>query len=254
MRKVSHSPRLTKIVYGGLRPQGGHRDAWWRKHWIEWLESLHMGARLGRGKNYAQLGQIRQVTLEPGALTGEIQGAENTPYHVAFRMAPLPEETIERLLASRPFLAAPLVAHALPIAFEEALQKEGLSLFPRSRKDVSFYCNCKDWARPCKYLAALLCLFADTIAADPQLLLRFRGIPLPEPPQDLTPTLLTTEEINTLRPSTDAGAVPRRLGTLPFWHSSEDFRKTLEDAYRRAQSAALNALEGQRMPPPAPTP
>lgn len=244
MSKKSYAPRLAKTVHGGLRPQGGHREAWWRKRWMEWLEGLHMGARLGRGRNYAQLGQIRSLTVEPGRLAAEVQGAEREPYAVSVAMPPLDAVAVEAMLAERPFLAAQLVAHALPFAFEEALHAIGGSLFPTERREVTFHCTCKDWARPCKHLAAALCLFADAMGADPQLLLRFRGLVLPEPPPDLTPQVLPNARILALHPSSDAASVPRRLGTLPYWRGTEDFRKTLEGAYRRAHDKALTALEG----------
>ncbi len=244
MSKKTYAPRLAKSVRGGLRPQGGHRDTWWRKRWVEWLEGLHMGARLGRGRNYAQLGQVRTFTLEPGKLQAEVQGAEREPYHIEIRMPPFETSAVEKLLAERPFLAAQLMAHTLPIAFEEALHSLEASLFPREPREVSFRCDCKDWARPCKHVAAVFCLFVDVIAADPHLLLRFRGLILPEPQPDLTPQIRPLEAIARLHPSTNATSVPRRLGALPYWRGEEDFRKTLENAYLRAHTKAISALEG----------
>lgn len=257
MSKKVYAPRLAKTVQGGLRPQGGRRDAWWRRRWMEWVEGLRMGARLGRGRSYAQLGQIRSLIVEPGCLTAEVQGAEREPYRASVAMPPLDAEAVEAMLAGNPFLAAQLIAHALPIAFEEALHMMGASLFPQGRKEVTFRCDCKDWARPCKHLAAVLCLFADAIGADPRLLLRFRGLMLPELPPDLTPKVLPEARILDLAPSADVTAIPRRLGALPYWRGTEDFRKTLESAYRRAHDKAVQALNGvadMRLPedyPPA---
>ena len=70
-RPKTYAPRLAKTVHGGLRPQGGRRDAWWRRNLLAWLESLHMGARLGRGRNYAQQGQIKSITVSPGLIQAE---------------------------------------------------------------------------------------------------------------------------------------------------------------------------------------
>ena len=50
-------------------------------------------------------------------------------------------------------------------------------------------------------------------------------------------------ELLCLHPSADGGAVPRRLGALPYWRGEEPFTKTLEGAYRRAQTKALAAQE-----------
>ncbi len=240
-RPKAYAPRLAKTVRGGLRPQGGRRDAWWRRNLLAWLESLHMGARLGRGRNYAQQGQIKSLTVSPGLIKAEVQGAEATPYHVRIEMPPLPQDAVWALLSAKPILAAQLAAHALPIAFAEALRQNGLTLLPETRRDLTLHCDCKDWARPCKHLAAVLCLFADATAADPALLLRFRGILFPETTANLTPRLLPETEILRLHPSADAAAIPRRLGALPYWRGDEPFSKTLESAYHRAQDKAIAA-------------
>ncbi len=243
MSKKIHPPRLAKTVYGGLRPQGGRRDAWWYKLWMTWLESLHMGARLGRGRNYAQLGQIKSLTITPGALNADIQGASDAPYHVCFKMPTLDAARVTELLHTHPIYAAQLTAHTLPIALSELLYKEGLPLFPSGKQDLTFHCTCKDWARPCKHLAAALCLFADAMASDPLLLFRFRGVILPEATPSHTPQYLPESDLLKLHPSPHVTSIPRRLGTLPYWRGTEDFRKTLESAYRRAHDRALTALD-----------
>ncbi len=243
MRKQSHPPRLAKTVRGGLRPQGGRRDAWWYKQWILWLESLHMGARLGRGRNYAQMGQIHSLTVAPGVIVADVQGANDAPYHVTFQMPLLEVEAVRQLLNAHPIYAAQLTAHNLPIALNELLARHGHRLFPVGKENIGFYCNCKDWARPCKHLAAALCLFADAMASDPLLLFRFRGIVLPEAAPTQLPQILPEEELLRLHPSPHVTAIPRRLGTLPYWRGTEDFRKTLETAYQRAHDRALTALD-----------
>lgn len=255
MGKRNFAPRLAKTVRGGLRPQGGRRDAWWRRRLMEWLEGLRMGPRLGRGRNYAQQGQIRALTVRPGLIEAEVQGAEAAPYHVTLRMPPLEAARVWPLLRARPMTMARLAARGLPMALEEALGGAGMSLFPHARADLAMACNCKDWARPCKHLAAVFCLFADAAAADPSLLLRFRGIAFPETPPGLAPRTAPEAEILRLHPSSDAGLVPRRLGPLPYWRGEEPFAQTLEGAYRRAQGKALAALEGAadfRFPEDAP--
>ncbi len=243
MAKRTYPPRLAKTVYGGLRPQGGRRDAWWSKRWIEWLESLHMGARLGRGRNYAQLGQIKTLTILPGELSADVQGASDHPYHITARMPVLAADRVQAILDAHPFLTAQLFAHTFPIGLHERLMQAGLQFFPQGRSEIFFYCNCKDHARPCKHLAAAFCLFADAIAADPMLLFRFRGILLPEEVPELRPQVLSSEAFARLRPTQNAGSIPRRLGKLPYWRGSEDFLKSLEMAYQRAHERALLSLD-----------
>lgn len=243
MSKKVYPQRLAKSVRGGLRPQGANRDAWWRKRWLTWLESLHLGARLGRGRSYAQLGQIKQLTILPGQIEAVIQGAQVEPYVIAIGMHTLPEVIIQNLFQREPFLAAQLHAHALPFLFEERLKQEQLTLFPEKRRDLTYHCTCKDWTRPCKHIAAALCLFADATAADPHLLLRFRGICLPDIPPTLVPKEIATADLQRIRPITDGAMVIKRLGTLPYWRGSEDLKKTLTSAYQRAHQKAITALQ-----------
>lgn len=243
MSKRRFAPRLAKTVHGGLRTQSVSRAAWWRRPLIAWLEDLHLGARLGRGRNYAQQGQVRSLSVSPGLLQAEIQGAEARPYHVSVTMPLLDTDRVWARLREAPFLTAQLAAHTLPMAFVECLRRDGMELFPQTRQDMAFSCDCKDWARPCKHIAAALCLFADAIAADPHLFLRFRGLLFPEVPPRLEAQRLSREALLALYPIADAAAIPRRLGTLPYWRGTEDFRKTLEGAYRRAHTKTLTALE-----------
>lgn len=243
-KKRSHyAPRITRSIRGGLRPQGGNREAWWRKRWITWMEAMQLGARLGRGRNYAQSGQVFKLDVAPGIIRAEVQGADPTPYTLSIEMPPLDEETVWQCLCDAPVYMAQVAAHTIPFALQERFAQQGISLFPEKRSDVTFNCSCKDWTRPCKHLLAVLFLFADAIASDPLLLFRFRGILFPEGEPDLTPQVLPTEKLLHLHPTPDAATVPRRLGSLPYWRGTEDFRKTLEIAYHRAHQRADAALE-----------
>lgn len=243
-KKKAYAPRYARSVRGGLRPQGGNRDVWWRKRWITWMEGMHLGARLGRGRNYAQQGQIRSMTVMPGEITAEVQGATDEPYSLSIKMPVLDADKVWQILHDMPICSAQMAARSLPVSFNEALLQSDFYLFPETKADMSFHCTCKDWTRPCKHLLAVLCLFADAIATDPLLLLRFRGIIFPEEAPILKPKALSTEQILRFHPTPDAATIPRRLGPLPYWRGSEDFRKTLEDAYHRAHLKAVTATEG----------
>ena len=115
MGSSRHQPRIPLAVYGGLRLQGNNRDAWWRKAWIAWLERLQMGARLGRGRNYAQRGQVQTLEVLPGVLRAQVQGMEREPYRVEMRWEPLPCEPVEAVLRASPVFAAQLAANRLPV-------------------------------------------------------------------------------------------------------------------------------------------
>lgn len=237
-KRRTYAPRVARPVHGGLRLQQSRRTLWWRRRWIEFLEGLHMGARLGRGRNYAQCGQVTSLTVVPGRLEATVQGAEEEPYVLSVSMDELPAAAVRRILEAEPTYAAQLYARVVPMAFEAALQREGLSLFPKTRDELRVDCSCRDWSKPCKHVAAALYLFIDALAATPQYLLRFRGIALEEPDTVPSRLVLPRAAVAALRPAVGTAFVPRRLGSFPYWRGSDDLTKTLETVYRRAAASA----------------
>lgn len=258
MTKCHYPKRQAKLILDGLRPQGGNRNAWWRKQWLCWVESLHLGARLGRGRNYAQSGQIKELDIKPGRLSARVQGAENTPYQLSISMPILDNKAVWQILNNTPIYRAQLAAHTFSISFAEFLQQNHLSIFPQGREKIDFRCSCKDWARPCKHLAAIMYLFADAIGANPLLLFRFRGVILPEETPLLVPTNLSPKMLLNLHTSGRTSSIPTRLGALPFWRGTEDMLNTLSTAYIRARTKTLSALHDQtvdfRFPTDIPAP
>jgi uncharacterized Zn finger protein len=67
------------------------------------------------------------------------------------------------------------LAGEMPADIEAVFQSIGLSLFPRSLKDIVFTCSCPDWGDPCKHAAAVYYLLAEQLDADPFILMHLRG-------------------------------------------------------------------------------
>jgi uncharacterized Zn finger protein len=51
----------------------------------------------------------------------------------------------------------------------------GTPLFPRWARDMEMSCSCPDWEVPCKHLAAVCYVLAETFDADPFGILAWRG-------------------------------------------------------------------------------
>ena len=77
-----YPPRIPRFA-AGIRAQGprsaGQR-AWWMRRWTAALESMHLGSRLGRGKNYAVSGQVTRLVIEGPHVTAEVVGSRPDPY------------------------------------------------------------------------------------------------------------------------------------------------------------------------------
>jgi uncharacterized Zn finger protein len=97
--------------------------------------------RLRRGKQYAKDGSVLDIIIEPGIVTGEVQGSRSTPY----------------------------------IASLEVSMGNGMPL----RRDVHAVCNCPDddnWDdHACKHVLATMFTFADELLMEPELLDVWRG-------------------------------------------------------------------------------
>ncbi len=101
-------------------------------------------SRLGRGRTYARQGAVDELDVEPGLLTGSVQGSSSQPYDVAVRVEP-------------------------------AESFDSISALVPGRRDIRFSCSCPDSSDPCKHAIAVVIAFASLVADDPQMLGLWRG-------------------------------------------------------------------------------
>ena len=186
MSKKHYPVRIPRYA-AGIRAQesrsGGART-WWARRWVEVLERMGLGARLGRGKHYAVSGQVTGMRLEGPHVEAQVVGTRQEPYTVTvdFRV---PEGAAREAIVSRikgePMLAARLLADDMPTEVEQAFRDSGLDFFPGGRLapgvyDMTTACSCPDYANPCKHVSAVLLILGEEIARRPLTLLELRGI------------------------------------------------------------------------------
>jgi uncharacterized Zn finger protein len=168
-------------VEGGLKTKserGQIGSTWWSKRWIHVLESFGMGARLTRGRSYARQGQVVSIDIEPGIVNSKVQGSQTRPYKVKIQLKSLSDQEWEQVLdamASQAIFAAKLLAGEMPSDIEDAFKAVHLSLFPTKVSDLVTDCSCPDWANPCKHIAAVYYLLAESFDEDPFLIFKLRG-------------------------------------------------------------------------------
>ena len=181
-KKKRYALRAPLTVRGGIRSQHAHSGplrVWWSRRWTEVIERFRLGARLGRGRNYAVSGQVSQLEIASGMITARVQGANKEPYASTIRFRTVPEDGKTRLieaLRARPMLVARLLVGELPLEVEGFFRAVGCPLFPQRENDLSSRCSCPDYANPCKHLAAIYYLLGEAITKNPLLLLGVRGI------------------------------------------------------------------------------
>ena len=261
-RKRQYPLRIPITAYG-IRAQSLRSTSsinWWAKRWIKSLEAMRLGARLGRGKQYATSGQVTSLRIQGPEVTAEVQGSRPDPYKVKLTFNSLSDEgysNIVKILHDNPILAGRLLTNDLPLEMEDILQKEGVALFPagrlptkegeKARFDVTMSCNCPDWARPCKHIVSVMLLLCEEVASRPSTLLAFRGLDIDE----LYPFKAESNEISfhgdiSSKLSSTIESRPdilvKRLGPVPFWRGEKRFVDTLSSVYNRSAKVAKEAL------------
>ncbi len=287
-KRRPHAPRNPLRVQGGIRAQsrrGALAHTWWGRRWLLALERLRLGARLGRGRNYAQSGQVSALAYDAGCLTAIVQGSHPQPYRVEVHLRQLEgaaRQAVEVTLRNQPLLLARLLVRDLPHAVETLFHEAATPLFPEPTGDLHTRCTCPDWSQLCKHVAAVYLLFGEALDRDPTLLLTLRGLRLREilgdarapavpcagnPLMTPAPTVAAAAPGKVLpadfwgdhapAPYADFGAAPaagakapllHRLGPLPFWRGQEHFMETVATAGGRAAPTGWRIWAGEPLP------
>lgn len=273
-KRKKYAPRIPINISGGIRAQSKrslYGRPWWSRRWLDVIEGLRLGARLGRGRSYALAGQVSRLTIEPGTISATIHGSAALPYQAQITMQQLDDKGRQHIIdkvRAWPILVGRLLAHDLPQEIESLFAEVGCPLFPLRKNDISTRCSCPDWANPCKHLAAVYFLVGEAIDRNPLLLLAFRGIYRDDLIGRINKNNRESKLVNAgrnaskskarqmtlplklqsfwgapLPPYTDYGTAAKeispaplisRLGSLPFWRGQERFLDVMEGAYPRA--------------------
>lgn len=111
-------------------------------------------------------------------VTAQVQGSRKRPYQVRIGITAFGKADwakLEGQLAGNAWYLAKLLAGEMPEDIETVFDSVGLSLFPSDTGDLSLDCSCPDWEVPCKHLAAVFYLLAESFDADPFAILAWRG-------------------------------------------------------------------------------
>jgi uncharacterized Zn finger protein len=278
-------PSLPREAKGGIKAQskrGTFGESWWTRRWIAVLESFNIGARLGRGRSYARRGQVLSIEIDKGKVSGKVQGSRPKPYDVKLQVKTLSAsdwQKLTKVLSRQAIFSAKLLMGEMPLDIEKVFKEAALSLFPDKLKDLKTDCSCPDWSNPCKHIAAVYYLLAEEFDRDPFLIFKLRGMNR----EDLTVMLSRTGKKTTLRkakPKQESqnedekaltsdiskfwngeaisddifgevrippipAALPKRLGSFPFWRGEERFLDTMESIYAKASPVGLSTFLGE---------
>lgn len=175
------APSKPRPVDGGIKARskrGAIAQTWWSERFIGVLETIRVGGRLERGRTYARKGQVIDLEIDAGAVTATVQGSRARPYRVRIGLPAFGKTEwtqVSQALADNAWYAAKLLAGEMPEDIEDVFTSVGLSLFPTSADQLTMDCTCPDWEVPCKHLAAVFYLLAESFDEDPFGILAWRG-------------------------------------------------------------------------------
>jgi hypothetical protein len=196
-------------------------------------------ARAARGRALARSGAVREVAVEPGAITASVSGSKGSEYAVSLRCPTVPSRAwagVVRAARGRPHLAPGIEGTAQSVHLAHAMGTEqGAPLVPPTR-EIRRSCTCPDADREpvCKHMAAVAFVVADAIDADPSVLLRWRGCEPLAPPASRgdDPWRAGPLPARRRQRALPEGAVVKRLGRSGIRIGGQDLADALAPAYR----------------------
>lgn len=271
------TPSRPRKVEGGIKARSGRGkfgETWWAGKWVGLLDSFGWSNRLQRGRSYARGGQVLAITIKSGVVNAKVQGSRPSPYNVRIQLLPLSGVQWDKVIAAmsaQALFAATLLAGEMPSDIEDAFKSAGVSLLPRSPKDIEASCSCPDAANPCKHIAAVHYILAEQFDVDPFIIFQMRGRTREQVLRALRALRAPTQvnesrgevveavaplesklehfwslgapldefRVNVAPPPVSAALI-RRLGAPPFWRGPHDFTDVMRDAYEAVSAAALD--------------
>jgi len=156
---------------------------WWGKAWCTNLESYaDYSNRIGRGKSYVKNGMVIDLKIAEGKISSLVMGSGSTPYKCEISIKTLPKKQwaeIKKMTSSSFDSVQSLLGGKFPKELQEVLSGKGKGLFPAPR-EISFDCDCPDWADMCKHIAASLYAVGARLDHKPELLFSLRGVDMNE--------------------------------------------------------------------------
>jgi uncharacterized Zn finger protein len=151
--------------------------SFWGKGWCTHLESFgDYSNRLPRGRTHARNGSVCHLHIAKGQVEAIVSGSEL--YDIQVTITPLKKARWEKLKKQCTGKIGSLIELLQGKLSDEIMgivtdRKEGM--FPQPG-EISYQCNCPDWAGMCKHIAAVIYGIGARLDTKPELLFQLRGI------------------------------------------------------------------------------
>lgn len=176
----------------------------WGRAWCTHLESFSdYENRLPRGRTYVRNGSVCHLAIAKGKIDAKVSGS--SLYSLRIRIATLPAKKwnhVKRRCAGQIGSLIELLQGRLSDSVMEVVTDRQDGLFPLPG-EISFHCDCPDWAVMCKHVAAVMYGVGARLDKKPELLFTLRGVNHDE--------LIETNAEEALSAATTGGRRSKRL-------------------------------------------
>jgi len=152
-------------------------ETFWGEAWCDHLESFSdFENRLPRGRTYVRNGSVCHLAIKKGQITAQVSGS--AIYEIQVRIKTLSSKkwgAVKRRCSGQIGSLLELLRGDLSGNVMEVVTDRKNGLFPLPG-EISFDCDCPDWAIMCKHVAAVLYGVGARLDQDPTLLFRLRGV------------------------------------------------------------------------------
>jgi uncharacterized Zn finger protein len=149
----------------------------WGEAWCDHLESFSdFENRLPRGRTYVRNGSVCHLAMAKGKIEAKVSGSQI--YNLRVRIKTLPAKKwrdVKRRCAGQIGSLLELLEGNLSDHVMEVVTDRKAGLFPLPG-EISFDCDCPDWAVMCKHVAAVLYGAGARLDEKPELLFTLRGV------------------------------------------------------------------------------
>ncbi|MBN1853007.1 MAG: hypothetical protein JW829_09800 [Pirellulales bacterium] len=149
----------------------------WGEAWCKHLEMFSdFENRLPRGRTYVRNGSVCHLAIDKGKVDAKVSGS--SLYSVSIRIKTIPAKKwalVKKRCGGQIGSLIELLQGHLSENVMAVVTDRDQGLFPLP-KEISFHCNCPDWARMCKHVAAVLYGIGARLDQKPELLFKLRGV------------------------------------------------------------------------------
>lgn len=152
-------------------------QSFWGQAWCKNVESYRdLAYRAERGRSYLRAGAVVDLRISERKVIARVSGSRLYKVKVKFKKLPNPswQKFAAKCTGEIDSLIA-LLSGKVPENVAKLITHKNHGLFP-SPSEVSFDCNCPDYADLCKHIAAVLYGIGVRFDADPSLFFLLRGV------------------------------------------------------------------------------